>query len=82
MSDTAILEVRTTRRQLAARKWIEDYKPRHIDFTGISWGEKSYRALAVLVLTERTSDFLADTDQQALKQAQLALSGKSWENYV
>lgn len=64
-------------RQAAARCWLEAYAAKHI------YGESKHeRALAVLVLTHKTSDYLAEFDPQALKQAQLALDVTSWEDFV
>ena len=67
------------KRQDAARKWIQHYteKTRNNQETG-----EQPRALAVIVLTERTSDFLAQHDPQALKQAQLALDDRSYEHFM
>ena len=57
------------RRQLAAHRWLEVYAgktrngpPGH--------STAAERALAVIVLTHKTGDYLAEHDPQALKQAQ------------
>ena len=68
------------RRQLAAHRWLEVYAgktrngpPGH--------STAAERALAVIVLTHKTGDYLAEHDPQALKQAQEALDGTSWMDY-
>jgi hypothetical protein len=40
------------------------------------------RALAVITLDATISTWLAEHDPQALKQAQRALNGTSWEDYL
>lgn len=67
-------------RQNAARKWLDRYADRTRNNGGPDG--KAERALAVIVLTEKTSDFLAEHDPQALKQAQLALDELSWEDFA
>jgi hypothetical protein len=39
------------------------------------------KALLVFLLTEKTSDWLAENDPQALKQAQKAMNGKSYLDF-
>lgn len=67
-------------RQFAARKWLDAFAERKLQ---CKEGTKNPQvdALIVIVLTQRTSDFLAEHDPQALKQAQKALDGTSWEDY-
>ncbi len=62
-------------RQKAARKWRLEAWP-------IDPETEQGRALALLCLTPTISDYLAEHDPQGLKQAQKALNGKSWEDYV
>jgi hypothetical protein len=69
------------RRQTAARLWLEAYAEQIRN--GDSRAEAAIdRALMVILLTLRTSDYLAEHDPQALKQAQTALSGTSWEDHI
>lgn len=70
-------------RQKAARKWIICFHEA-FDMANLHGKDsnKHLRALACIVLTDRTSDYLAEFDPMALKQGQVALNGKSWENYV
>lgn len=73
-------ESRTQSCKQSARKWLEYYADcRKKDQSPL---DAASRALAVICLTEATSNYLAEFDPQALKQAQLALSGKSWENFA
>jgi hypothetical protein len=67
-------------RQLAARRWLEYYAEKTRGGNPQEAGA-AQRALAVIVLTHKTSDYLADHDPQALKQAQQALDGNSWEDW-
>lgn len=66
------------KRVLAARRWIQVHSPLN---RSVSRRETD-RALIVLVFTYATSDYLAVNDPQALRQAQVALMGDSWEDYV
>jgi hypothetical protein len=64
----------------AARLWLEQYAQKTRN--GDRPTNKAGRALSVLVLTKPTSDYLAEFDPQALKQAQIALDGTSWEDFA
>jgi len=68
------------RRQVAARQWLEQYHEKMMN--GDQPRDEVSRALMVIVLTHKTSDFLAEHDPQSLKQAQEALGGSSWENFI
>lgn len=63
------------KRQVASQKWAEDLirekKP-----------SKMTKALMVFVLTHDTTNWLAENDPQALRQAQEALNGKSYIDYL
>jgi hypothetical protein len=73
-------------RQQAARRWLDNYadrsrnNPPNTTYRGDP-STATYRALCVVVLTHATSNYLAEFDPQALKQAQIALNGKSWEDF-
>lgn len=67
------------KRQDAARKWIEAFRLKRE--TKPVKG-KVNKALAVLVLTFQTSDWLAENDPFALRQAQEALDGSSYCDYL
>ena len=69
-------------RQHAARKWLKAHADKWLNKANEKPQGKTDRALMVIVLTHKTSDFLAEFDPQALKQAQEALTGDSWENYL
>jgi hypothetical protein len=66
-------------RKQAARQWLEAFAEKMRN--GDQPTAKTDRALVVIVLDHRTSDWLAEHDPQALKQAQEALSGESWAKY-
>lgn len=72
--------IATYNRQVAANKWAVEFaesrqnKPPSKD--------PKTRALAVVVLTDTTRDWLAEHDPMALKQAQEALNGKSYCDYL
>jgi len=63
----------------ASRKWVEAYGAYHLEHHET---ELANRALAVLVLTPKTLEWLALNDRQALKQAMVALFANSWEEYL
>lgn len=80
-------------RKLAARKWANEYAEeirrltdlldnKHKDIDTTTATTQHEKALLVMLLTPTTSDYLADNDPQALKQAQVAVSGKSWEDFM
>lgn len=77
-----LLEKRSaiTTRQLAARKWLEEFAEK--TKRQLSPQSEIERALAVICLTHKTSDYLAEHDPQGLKQAQKALAGDSWEDFL
>jgi hypothetical protein len=66
----------------AARKWLEVWGENFCENPDNQPQDKVSRALKVLVLTHKTSEYLAEHDPQALKQAQEALTGESWEKYL
>lgn len=67
----------------AARAWRENYAKRAPYNSGRHLLESgAAKALLVIVLTESTSDHLAEHDPQALKQAQQAIDLTSWEDYL
>jgi hypothetical protein len=68
-------------RQAAARKWLEAYGEKCSNAKNQPKA-KTDRALMVIVLSNKISDFLAEHDPQALKHAQEALTGESWEKYM
>ena len=68
-------------RQHAARQWLEAFAEKCRNAKDQPQG-KPDRALMVIVLTNKTSDFLAEHDPQSLKQAQEALTGSSWEDHL
>lgn len=73
-------------RKAAARKWIAVYTEQvateqNTNVEGVAFGRVS-RALAVLVLDLRTSDYLAEFDPMGLEQAQKVLNNLSWKNFV
>lgn len=67
-------------RQAAARRWIEYHQEQYGSLPDTVY-TKTEKALLVIVLTGETVDYLAENDPQALKQAQLALSNKSWQDF-
>jgi len=58
-------------RKAAARKWMEKYKAT-IEATTVG---VERRALGVIVMDPKISDWLAEHDPKALKQCQEALTG-------
>lgn len=67
------------RRQIAARCWTARFAEKHRNRTGETT-DPHRRALAVIVLSH--GDYLAEHDPQALKQAQLAMDGTCFEEFV
>lgn len=59
---------------MATKKWVDAHKHTRRK-------TPMARALAVFMFTTNTVCWLAEHDPQALKQAQLALTGESWEAY-
>jgi hypothetical protein len=65
-------------RQEASIKWLEEYEKNVVDDQPTA---RRDRALMFLLLPRRTTKWLAEFDPQTLKEAQLSLNGKSWEDY-
>lgn len=66
-------------RKAAARKWIAAYATQTVNRQEAS---RVARALVVLVMDLRTSDYLAEFDPMGLKQAQESLNNLSWANFM
>lgn len=75
MSTMSVIEAR----KLASQKWREQY---HDQIKNNRPSGKVESALLVIVLDENISNYLAEFDPQALRQAQEALNGKSWADFV
>ena len=68
--------------QKAADLWAEDYFNKEIAPRKVDIVSAKKKALAVIVLTKPTRDYLAVNDPMALKQCQEALNSKSYVNYL
>lgn len=64
----------------ATKAWIEDYDA-EMKRDGQPIDSKS-RAILVIVMDARISSWLAEHDPNALEQAQKAMNGKSWNDFI
>src|SRR5687767_7734356 len=83
MTQQEIMARQNAANMVAATAWAINYGE-HLRNAGEVRGERSAieKALAVLVLTDGTRNYLAANDPMALEQATRALNGESFTKYL